>query len=257
MIILYILLSAAALILLISYICFRIAFLVTKKHIITADEFPIPEGDIYEPYRDQMVEWMKEVRALPYQEFTIHSHDGLRLHSKFYEFTPSAPMEIMFHGYRGSAERDLCGGIQRAFSLGRSVLLVDQRASSHSDGNIISFGANEQLDCLAWADFAAKTFPEREMILTGISMGATTVMLAAGHELPKNVVGVLADCGYTSGKEIIQSVIRQMHLPPKLAYPFVALGARVFGGFRPGRYRRYQSAGKLQSTGDLFPWRKR
>jgi fermentation-respiration switch protein FrsA (DUF1100 family) len=45
------------------------------------------------------------------------------------------------------------------------------------------------------------------------------------------VVAVLADCGYTSAEEIIKVVIRQMHLPPNLAYPFVMLGARLFGRF--------------------------
>jgi len=45
------------------------------------------------------------------------------------------------------------------------------------------------------------------------------------------VVGVLADCGYTSPKEIIKKVIGDMHLPPNLAYPFVKLGAKIFGHF--------------------------
>lgn len=232
MVILYILLGVAALVLLISYICFRMAFYVKEKEIIGPNDFPIPDGKIYEPYREQMVAWMKEVRALPHREFTITSHDGLKLYGKYYEYAPGAPMELMFHGYRGNAERDLCGGVQRAFALGHSALIVDQRASCHSEGNIISFGVNEHKDCLSWLDFAIKTFgKDVKIILTGISMGATTVLLAAGRRLPKNVIGVLADCGYTSAREIIQVVIRTMKLPPKLSYPFVRLGARIFGHF--------------------------
>ena len=231
MVILWILFALAAVVLGISYICFRIPFFVKEKNIVRPDEFPIPDGHIYEPFREQMVAWMKEVRALPHQDFQIRSHDGLTLWGKFYEYAPGAPIELMFHGYRGNAERDLCGGVQRAFALGRSVLLVDQRAASRSDGNVISFGVNEHKDCLAWVDFMTKTFPDRPLILTGISMGATTVLLAAGQELPENVVGVLADCGFSSAKEIIQVVIRKMKLPPKLSYPFVRLGARVFGRF--------------------------
>ena len=57
--------------------------------------------------------------------------------------------------------------------------------------------------------------------------------LGLDMKLPPNVIGVLADCGYTSAKEIIQVVIRQMGLPPKLGYPFVKLGARLFGHFDP------------------------
>ena len=32
-------------------------------------------------------------------------------------------------------------------------------------------------------------------------------------------------------KEIIKKVVREMHLPPALVYPFIKLGARLFGHF--------------------------
>ena len=233
---LYICAAIAAAVILISYICFRMAFFVPKKIIIGPDDYSIPDGEIYEPYREQMVAWMKEVRRLPCKELTTTSHDGLTLYGKYYECDPNAPTEIMFHGYRGSAERDLCGGVQRAFSLGHNVLIVDQRAAGHSGGNVITFGYKESMDCLKWVEKATEEFgPQRKLILTGISMGASTVLMAAGNPLPRNVVAVLADCGYTSAKEIIQTVIRQMHLPPALAYPFVRLGAILFGGFDPNK----------------------
>jgi len=55
--------------------------------------------------------------------------------------------------------------------------------------------------------------------------------MAAGMDLPKNIIGVVADSGYTSPKDIICKVIADMHLPPKLAWPFVKLGAKLFGHF--------------------------
>jgi fermentation-respiration switch protein FrsA (DUF1100 family) len=112
------------------------------------------------------------------------------------------------------------------------VLIVDQRAAAHSDGNVITFGIYEHRDALAWLDYAVKRFgPEQKIILTGISMGAATVIMAAGEKLPENVIGVLADCGYTSAKEMILKTIGEMKLPPKLAWPFVKLGARLYGHF--------------------------
>ena len=57
--------------------------------------------------------------------------------------------------------------------------------------------------------------------------------LAAGEALPDNVVCALADCGYSSAKEIISKVMKEMHLPPWLVYPLVRLGGRLFGGFDP------------------------
>ena len=232
MLVLWILLAVAFLILAIAFLCFYMAFFVPRHGPVAIDDYSIPEGEIYEPFRDSMVKWMKEVRMMPHRDFYITSFDGLTLHGKFYEFAPGAPIELMFHGYRGNGDRDLCGGVQRCFKLGRSCLMVDQRASGASQGHVITFGIKEHRDCLSWIDFMVDHFgKDVKIILTGISMGASTVLMAAGHPLPEQVKGVLADCGFSSAKAIIQEVIRQMKLPPKAAYPFVWLGARLFGGF--------------------------
>ena len=220
------------LVLLTAYICFFMAFYVPKHMPPDDDDYSIPKGKIYEPYRDEMVAWMKEVRAMPHEDMTITSFDGLTLFGRFYEYAPGAPIELMFHGYRGLADRDLCGGVQRCFKLGHSALIVDQRACGRSDGRIITFGVNEKKDCLSWLEFMQHRFgPDRKILLTGVSMGASTVLMAAGEDLPPNVVGVLADCGYSSAKEIIKKVIRQIKLPANLLYPFVRLGAKIYGNF--------------------------
>lgn len=218
-------------ILLISFVCFCMAFFVPKRK-PSKEEFPIPPGRVYEPYRDTMVKWMKEVRALPYEAVSITSFDGLTLCGKYYEYAPGAPIELMFHGYRGAAERDLCGGVQRSFALGRSALIVDQRASGQSEGHVITFGVYESRDCVSWIDFMIRRFGDDvKIILTGISMGAATVMMAAAKPLPPNVKGVLADCGYTSARAIIKKVIRDKKLPANVLYPFVRLGGWLYGGF--------------------------
>ena len=230
--ILGILAALAAVVLLIGYVCFRMAFYAPRKAKPETDEIDIPDGKIYEAYRKDFEQWAKEVRAMPYKELWITSFDGLKLHGRYYEYSPDSPIELMFHGYRGSAERDLSGGVQRCFALGHSALIVDQRCSGQSQGTVITFGVREHRDALNWLSKMAEEFgSERKVILTGISMGASTVVMAAGQELPANVIGVLADCGYSSQKAIIQKVIAQMGLPVKLSYPFVKLAARVYGGF--------------------------
>lgn len=214
------------------YYLYRIVFYVPKKRKKNTEEYELPVGKIYEPYHNMMVNWMKETRELKHTDHYITSFDGLKLHAKYYECDKNAPIEIMFHGYRGSAERDLCGAVQRCFSINRNVLLVDQRASKESEGNVITFGVNESKDCLSWIDFVLKHFgPDKQIILTGISMGASTVIMAAGHPLPENVVGILADCGYTSAKDIINKCMKQLRLPSKILYPLVKLSARIYGHF--------------------------
>lgn len=216
----------------ISLFCFfRIFYSPRRKK---REEFPTPKGEIYDPFRPQMIQWIKEIRSIPHTDVSITSHDGLTLRGKYYEHEKGAPVEIMFHGYKGCAEADLCGGVYRCFALGHNALIVDHRASGESDGHVITFGAKESRDAWLWVDFVLQSInKDARIILTGISMGAATAMLAAGRPLPPNVVGVLADCGYTSTRAIIKKVMREMGLPADLFYPFVRLGAILFGHFDP------------------------
>jgi len=217
--------------LLLSYICFRLAFYVPPRKSRQSEAIDLPHGEIYEPFAESMERWAKEVRAMPHEAFSITSFDGLKLCAKYYEYAPGAPIELMFHGYRGNAERDLSGGVQRCFKLKRSAFIVDQRCSGGSEGNVITFGINEHRDCLSWLELMQKRFPENKVILTGISMGASTVLMAGGCKLPENVIGILADCGFHSAKAIIKKVCRQIGLPAEICYPFIKLGAKLYGHF--------------------------
>ena len=63
-------------------------------------------------------------------------------------------------------------------------------------------------------------------------MGAATVMYLAGLELPQNVRGFVADCGFTSPHEIISRVFTQkIHLPGWPVMWAADLFARLFAGF--------------------------
>ena len=224
-------LGAAAVCLAAAFVCFVLVFYAPRRPL---PEYPVPKGAAYEPFHSIMVEGIRRLRAQPHETFTIRSHDGLTLSGRYFEYAPGAPIEVMFHGYRGSADRDFCLGMDRAFALGHSCLLVDQRTTGGSGGRVITFGIREYRDCLRWVDFAVAHFgPDVRLILTGISMGGATVLMAAGEPLPANVVGVLADCAYTSAKAIIYEVGRRQGLPMRLLYPLIRLGAWLFAGFDP------------------------
>ena len=228
----YVLTAIIAIVLLTSYICFLKVFRTPKRKKLGKGEYDLPPGDIYEPFYPQMREWIDSIRGMKRELFEIESFDGLKLRGYYYEYSPDSPLELIFHGYGGNAERDLSGGVERCFALGRSAVLIDQRGAGMSEGRICSFGINERLDCLEWIKFATRKFgKDRPLIIGGVSMGAATVMMASGENLPKNVVCVMADCGYSSSKKIIKKVVREMKLPPSLVYPFIRLGGMLYGKF--------------------------
>ena len=180
----------------ILYICYKKTFYYKEPKFKNDDEL-LPSDVGYDEYRESVKQDILEARKMPHQLYQIKSFDNLTLYAKYYEYRKGAPIEIMVHGYKSSGERDLSTGIKRAFKCGHNAFIVDQRASGLSEGHIISFGINERKDCFKWIEFVKKTFGEdTKIILTGISMGAATVLMTAGMDLPRNVIGVIADCGY-------------------------------------------------------------
>ena len=224
-----------------SFICYMMTFYSNHKD-LTGNEIILPDQPIYQLFKDDITKDITDVRQLKYEEFSIKSFDGLTLYGKYYESIKGAPIEIMFHGYKGSGERDLSTGVKRAFKCKRNALIVDQRASGKSEGHTITFGINERHDCLSWTNFVVKHFGDDvKIILTGISMGAATVLLASSMDLPKNVIGILADCGYDKASNMIKKVIKEMKLPANFFYPLVKLGAKIFGHFNLEETSPYES----------------
>lgn len=225
-------LAACAVVLITSAICFFKIFYSPKRKPRAEDDYDLPPGKEYEPFYPLMIEWTKQARTVPHKKVEIKTFDGLTLRGRYYEVSPDAPIELMMHGYHGNLERDLSGGIFRALNIGHSVVVFDHRGSGLSDGSVITFGINESRDCRKWIDYILTDInKDAKIILSGVSMGAATAMITSGYDLPENIIGIIADCGYTSAEDIIKKVIRDMKLPANILYPFARLGARIFGGF--------------------------
>lgn len=188
-------------------------------------------GEQYRALGDRLNEPYRQVKNAVSEDVEIKSHDGILLKGKYYHFKDGAPVDIIFHGYRSNAENDCGGGFVLARDLGHNVLLPDQRSHGKSKGNVITFGVKERLDCLQWIKYISKRFNNVKIIISGVSMGAATVLMASDLDLPENVKGIIADCAYSSPKEIILLESKKMGFPQKLAEPFIALSARIFANF--------------------------
>lgn len=173
-----------------------------------------------------------EFEAVSFEEVSITSHDNLKLFANYYHVKDGAPLVIMCHGYKGNAIRDFCGSWQLARELGHNVLLIDQRCHGRSEGHTITFGVLEQKDVLGWIRYANDRFGNVPMLLSGVSMGAATVLMVAGKELPDNVKAVIADCPYDAPSNIIKKVLGQdMGMPVGIVYPLIRFGGMVYGRF--------------------------
>lgn len=184
-------------------------------------------------YKDIILKAQKDTANLPMDTYTIQSHDGLKLYADLYPADESAfkGSILLAHGFRGSGRGDFACVIDMYHNYGFDILLIEQRAHGRSEGKRKGLGVLERHDIVRWAHFLAQRKPGQPIILSGISMGAASVLMAADLDLPEEVRGIVADCGFTSPDEIIRWLVRQMHLPEKLMMPVFRLVAKPVLGY--------------------------
>lgn len=110
------------------------------------------------------------------------------------------------HGYRSYGKKEFCGVAQFYLKNGINVFFPDHVASGESEGTYCTFGYNETIDCLKWLGYMNETFGDDiVLMLHGVSMGCATVtMMGARNDLPSNVKAIVADCGYSTAKELFK-----------------------------------------------------
>ena len=232
-IIIIIIISAViALGLLTAYLCYRNAFVVPRE--ATKNPHIFPDRDEYKVNAEYLHSLVDRSAALPCDDVYTMSYDGLKLHGRYFEVKKGAPLHILFHGYKGNGFRDFAGGLVVTLESGCNALLIDERGHGDSEGKVLTFGVKERRDVLSWVDFARKQWGEDiPIVIYGISMGAATVLMASELELPENVKGIIADCGYDSPKAIIKKVMEYRHYPAGFMWFFVKIGAALFAHFNP------------------------
>jgi len=217
-----------------SYICFREVFYISEKEKQKRAAHIIPNAKASANYRNQIIAWQEQMDLIPHETVQIKSFDGLTLSGIFYEFKKGAPVELMLHGYKGNSRRNFCGAVIRASKFGHNVLLIDQRGNGKSDGHTITFGIKESRDAVSWINYLEERFGNNiEILLAGVSMGAATALMSIERGLPSSVKWIIADCGYSTPKAIMKDVAKKRKLPATFLYPFIRLGALLFGRFDP------------------------
>ena len=191
-----------------------------------------PGDDQYLPFRPKYEEVKRMIHTLPYEEVTITSFDGLKLYARYYPNPDARRAILCAHGYRSTAIGDFYASFEHLYKEA-SLLLIDERSCGKSEGSYSSFGALEKKDVQLWAEWLDKRVRHKlPLYLYGISMGAATVLLASVLKLPENVKGVLADCGYTSGNDILHDVFKDSYkVKPRLMTKVLDLYAGRLGHF--------------------------
>ena len=145
----------------------------------------------------------------------IISSDGVRLVGHWYPCENPKRVIVAMHGWRSQWSRDFGAIADFWHENGCSILFAEQRGQNNSEGDYMGFGLLERYDCRDWVNWVNEHFGEHlPIFLGGVSMGATTVLMASGLAMPDNVRGIIADCGFTSPHAIWKHVVENhFHVP--------------------------------------------
>lgn len=239
--------AALALLLLVfvigSYYMYRLAGVRDKKFSSTVwenDEFFNDFSKLYAKCGEKIVRKREALRDAGHhssaERLTVTSHDGLKLTARLIPHggKSEAPLGIVafFHGYRSEPTRDFGTFAMDIRDMGFMLLMPDQRAHGGSEGRHICFGVNERYDAVMWCKKLSELYPTLPIILYGLSMGASTVLMASELDLPENVCAVAADCGFTTPAAICSKVLKvDMHLPKFPIYYGAEMLMRIFAGY--------------------------
>ena len=195
----------------------------TKTLVSAALDREMPKGmkkkKIYSSEKNEsIIMSLKEKKAMlensQLETIEITSHDGNKLIGHWHHNEGDKRIIIAMHGWRSSWSQDFASIFEFWHDNGCSVLYAEQRGQNDSEGEYMSFGMLERYDCLDWINRINEENTENLPIyLAGISMGASTVLMTGGFNLPENVHGIMADCGFTSARAIWKHVAENnMHI---------------------------------------------
>lgn len=176
-----------------------------------------------------LAEWLQTITL---KQTFLTSADSLKLSAYIIRNEiRSDKWVIIAHGYTAAAD-DMLESARSFYELGFNVLLPDARGHGQSEGDYFGMGWHERLDMLKWIAKLTEEDDEIEIVLYGVSMGATTVMMTAGEELPDNVKAVVEDCGYTSVNEEFSYQLEQIFdLPSFPIINFASLVTKIRAGY--------------------------
>ena len=171
--------------------------------------------------------------SLAKEDVFMESFDGLKLHGVLLRNGDGKKLIIEVHGFRSSPQHDFIAAFPYFYNKGYSILMIDMRAHGESEGTYITYGVHERCDLRDWVYFAMeKLGTDIEIVLHGISMGASTVLMTSALDLPENVRGIIADSGYTSPYDIFVRVLEHsFHAKPFPILPITQIMAEHKANF--------------------------
>lgn len=165
---------------------------------------------------DEANDWFNDQET---EILEMTAYDDLNLVAQYIENDADTDKAVILaHGFRNTSD-DVGKLAKLYYDKGFDVLLPDARGHGDSEGDYIGYGWHDRLDYVDWIDLLIDEHDADEIILHGESMGAATVLMTSGEDLPEEVQGIIADSGYSTVKDELAHQLKHLYNLP--AFPLL------------------------------------
>ncbi len=163
--------------------------------------------------------------------FKIPSNENYDLHVEYLKCPTKSNKTIYYlHGY-GSTRAQAIWFLEKYHNLGFNVVIYDHIGSGDSGGTYSTLGVKECRDLKTVKNYIELKYGKSEIVaLHGISMGASTAMYYG--ELYGDVDYIIADCGFSTMKDIVTHQLKVKFKLPKFPFiPLANIGVKLKAGY--------------------------
>lgn len=164
------------------------------------------DGSITDP---DILARCEALREIPAEQVAIRSREGYVLRARWYPAEGAKRTVILVHGWHSHWFVDFSASAPFLHENACNLLFIDQRCHGDSGGDLISYGITERYDVLSWLDWLEEHHGGYPVYLCGLSMGAATVLMAAGLPISHRVRGIIADSGYSTPDEMVKLALQK------------------------------------------------
>ena len=158
--------------------------------------------------KENVKEWLKEVTR---EKLNMEADDEkILVARKIVTDENSKRWAVLLHGFGGSME-DMYDVAMHYAKEGYNVLLPDLRANGESEGSMIGMGWLDRLDVINWIDVLLKDYPDAEIVIHGVDMGADTALMLAGEPVKSSVKAIVAEGAYDNAWNVVKEEYKVRH----------------------------------------------
>ncbi|MBL0145798.1 MAG: alpha/beta hydrolase [Chitinophagaceae bacterium] len=180
----------------------------------------------------------------------LTTNDSIKLEAWYMPVDSAKGTVCMFHGHGGKKS----GTNNEAYAfrkMGYNTFQLDFRAHGNSQGNTCTIGYDESEDVKLAYDFI-KSKGEKNIILWGISMGASTITKAV-NDYSLTPQKIILEMPFGTIEDAVEGRIKMMHLPPQPISTLITFWGGVEHGFWAFNMKPQEFAKKITCP-TLLQW---